>query len=59
MAFRIGAADAAILAREFAPKLGPENLANLPKHSMYVRLMIDSGTCQEFSVESMDQIPRD
>ena len=39
--FRVGASDAEFLVREFTPKFTEEDLVNLPKYSIYLKLMID------------------
>lgn len=47
--FRVGAADAEYLAKEFAPVFTEIDLVNLPKYSMYLKLMIDGATSLPFS----------
>ena len=54
MSFRLGATDAAIMARQFAsnrPK--PRDLVNLPNHETFVKLMIDGWQGQVFSASTM------
>jgi hypothetical protein len=41
ISFRVGAEDAAYLAREFEPVFVSEDLIRLPNHTIYLRLMID------------------
>ena len=41
VSFRVGAEDTSILAREFQPTFGAEDLLNLPNRHIYLRLMID------------------
>jgi hypothetical protein len=53
IAFRVGAADAEYLAREFAPVFSEEDLVRLPRHSMYLKLMIDGTTSFPFSAETV------
>lgn len=49
ISFRVGVEDAPILAREFQPTFGVEDLINLPNHDFYVRLMIDGTPSRPFS----------
>ena len=49
ISFRIGAQDAAVIAKEFHPIFTQDDLINLPKYSMYLKLMIDGATSQPFS----------
>lgn len=49
VSFRVGAQDAPLLAREFAPKFGELDLVNLPNHSFYIKLMIDAAPSRPFS----------
>lgn len=54
--FRIGASDARYIAQEFAPVFTEEDLVNLPKYSMYIKLMIDGATSKPFSADTI-QLP--
>lgn len=49
ISFRVGAADAGYLAREFQPKFSVEDLIRLPRFHIYIRLMIDGETSPPFS----------
>jgi hypothetical protein len=49
IAFRVGNADAEILAKEFHPMFTEYDIINLPRHSIYLKLMIDGATSQPFS----------
>lgn len=51
--FRIGAADAEFMEREFSPVLTIEDLVNLPKWKIYLKLMIDGATSQPFSADTL------
>jgi len=51
LSFRVGAEDAGLLAREFQPVFGVEDLMNLPNRSFYLRLMIDGAPCKPFSAQ--------
>ena len=52
ISFRVGAEDAAFLAREFQPKFSPEDLLNLANREMYLKLMIDGAPSPPFSAVS-------
>ncbi len=47
--FRVGAADAEELVREFTPTFTEEDIVNLPKYEMYLKLMIDGIASSPFS----------
>lgn len=51
--FRIGAEDAEFLEKEFSPEFLPQDLVNLAKQNIYVRLMIDGLTSRPFSAETL------
>ena len=51
--FRIGADDAYYLEKEFTPEFIQEDLVNLAKQHIYVRLMIDGLTSRPFSAETL------
>lgn len=53
IAFRVGAEDAAYLAREFAPKIAPLDLIRLPNRHIYVKLMIDGAPSKPFSATTL------
>lgn len=55
IAFRMGVEDAALLAREFAPKFEALDLINLPNRSFYLRLMIDGAPSKPFSAQTLDR----
>ena len=52
ISFRVGATDAEYLVREFYPVFTEEDLVNLPKYRMYLKLMIDGATSKAFSAET-------
>jgi len=54
--FRIGAADAEFLEKEFAPDLTQEDLVNLPKFHIYLKLMIDGVASEPFSARGLPPI---
>jgi len=47
--FRVGAYDAEVLEKEFAPEFTAEDLVNLGKFQMYLKLMVDSVGSRPFS----------
>lgn len=51
--FRIGAEDAEFLEREFSPQFTAEDLVNLPKYNIYLKLMINGISGQPFSAETL------
>ena len=53
MCFRIGAADAEALAQEFAPYFIEEDLVNLTKYDIYLKLMIDGVASNPFSATTI------
>jgi type IV secretory pathway TraG/TraD family ATPase VirD4 len=60
VAFRVGASDAALLAREVGPPLALEDFTNLPRYGVYVRLLVDGQPSRPFSAEtiaSIDELP--
>lgn len=52
--FRVGAKDAAMLAREFAPTFSSDDLMNLPHYHVYVRMTIDGKPAKPFSARVLD-----
>ncbi len=53
ISFRVGASDAEELAKEFMPTFNEEDLVNLPKYEMYLKLMIDGITSAPFSARGL------
>lgn len=53
VSFRVGATDAEELAKEFAPVFTEEDLVNLPKYEMYLKLMIDGIASSPFSAKGL------
>jgi hypothetical protein len=53
IAFRVGQADAQVLAREFAPEFSVLDLVGLPNHSIYVKLMVDGVISRPFSGDTV------
>ena len=50
--YRIGATDAEFLESEFAPEFEANDLVNLPKHNIYIKLMINGVASHPFSAET-------
>ncbi len=51
--FRVGAEDAEFLEREFLPEFSAEDLVNLAKYNIYLKLMIDGVAGRPFSAETL------
>lgn len=56
MAFRVGGGDAEALAKEFAPVFMEEDIVNLAKYHIILKLMIDGVASQPFSAMTMPPI---
>ncbi len=54
--FRVGSADAEIIAKEFAPTFLEEDFLNLPKHQIYLKLLIDGVASRPFSALTLPPI---
>ena len=55
--FRIGAEDAELVEKEFEPEFNANDLVNLSKHNIYVKLMIDGISSHPFSAETLPPRP--
>jgi hypothetical protein len=51
--FRIGAADAEVLAQEFAPEFKITDFINLPNYHIYLKMMIDGKISSPFSAVTL------
>lgn len=58
VALRVGAPDAEILEKEFAPVFTANDLVNLAKWTMYLKLMIDGVAPPPFSANTLPPLPR-
>lgn len=56
VAFRIGAADAEVLEKEFAPTFTAEDLVNLTKYDTYMKLMINGVSSTPFSASGLPPV---
>lgn len=54
--FRVGASDATFLEQEIAPRFLPEDLVNLTKFEVYIKLMIDGVASEVFSANTLPPI---
>lgn len=54
--FRVGAADAEFLAKEFFPVFTETDLVNLTKYDVYLKLMIDGVASEPFSATGMPPV---
>lgn len=54
--FRVGADDAKILEKEFAPEFIPEDFIGLPNFEIYLKIMIDGITSRPFSANTLPPI---
>ncbi|KPJ71615.1 hypothetical protein AMJ50_01230 [Parcubacteria bacterium DG_74_3] len=53
IAFRVGAEDSEFLEKEFAPKFIAEDLVNLTKYNIYLKLMIEGIAGRPFSAQTL------
>lgn len=56
--FRVGAYDAEVLEKEFAPTFTAEDLVNLGSYQIYLKLMIDGIGSQPFSAQTLPPIEK-
>lgn len=56
VSFRIGADDAEMLEKEYSPTFMVEDIVNLPKFHVYLKLMIDGMASQPFSAGALGPI---
>lgn len=54
--FRVGSPDATFMETEFMPRFTPEDIINLPKYNVYIKLLIDGVTSQPFSALTLPPI---
>jgi energy-coupling factor transporter ATP-binding protein EcfA2 len=53
ISFRLGLADAEILAKEFWPEFSAEDLIRLPNYNVYIKLMVNGAVTRPFSAETI------
>jgi hypothetical protein len=56
LAFRVGGSDAEFLTKEFSPTFTEEDIVNLAKYEIFLKLMIDGVASQPFSASTMPPI---
>lgn len=56
--FRVGAADAEFLEKEFLPEFNADDLVNLAKYNIYLKLMIDGVASRAFSATTLPPFPK-
>lgn len=55
ISFRVGAEDAAYLAKEFQPIFDVQDLTKLPNYNIYLKLMIDGEPSKPFSAQTLQR----
>lgn len=55
--FRVGATDAEELVKEFTPVFTEEDLVNIPKYNICLKLMIDGIASKPFSAKGLPPVP--
>ncbi|MCD6500697.1 type IV secretion system DNA-binding domain-containing protein [bacterium] len=53
ISFRVGAEDAEYLEKEFSPEFSAQDLVNLPKYQIYLKLMVDGVAGRPFSAQTL------
>ncbi len=56
ISFRVGAADAEFLEKEFKPEITADDLVSLPNYHIYLKLMINGQTSRPFSAKTLPPI---
>jgi len=51
--FRVGAADAEFLEKEFEPEFTIQDMVNLPNRMIFLKLMVDGGASRPFSASTL------
>ncbi|MBI2625151.1 MAG: type IV secretion system DNA-binding domain-containing protein [Candidatus Nealsonbacteria bacterium] len=57
VSFRVGAEDGEFLEKEFMPEFTAQDLVNLGKYSIYLKLMIDGLAGRPFSAQTLAPLP--
>ena len=58
ISYRVGAADADVLVKEFEPVFLANDLVNLDKYHIYVKLLIDGISCPAFSARTLPPVQK-
>lgn len=53
VSFRVGAPDAEMLVKEFAPEVTENDLVNIDKFNAYAKIMIDGSASKPFTIQTM------
>ena len=56
--FRVGAEDAEFLEKEFSPEFTAQDIVNLAKYHIYLKLMIDGVAGRPFSAKTLPPFPK-
>ena len=59
ISFRVGAEDAEFIEKEFSPDFTAEDLVNLGKYNIYLKLMIDGLAGRPFSAQTLPPFPKE
>jgi hypothetical protein len=59
ISFRVGAADAEFLEKEFAPEFDVRDLVNLENYNIYLKMMIDGVSSRPFSATTLPPMDMD
>lgn len=59
IAFRVGAGDAEVLEKEFTPRFVLDDLVNIPKFNIYLKLMVDGVATDPFSAQVLPPWTKD
>lgn len=55
ISFRVGATDASVLAKEMGGRFSPADFTGLPRHHVYIRLLIDGQVSNPFSATTLSE----
>lgn len=58
LCFRVGAADASLIGREFAPVFGPLDLLNLPNYHVLAKPLVRGQVTKPFSMKTYKTLPK-
>lgn len=58
ISFRVGGADADVLVKEFEPVFENNDMVNLDKYHIYIKLLIDGISCPAFSARTLPPVSK-
>ncbi|MCX6784332.1 MAG: type IV secretion system DNA-binding domain-containing protein [Candidatus Komeilibacteria bacterium] len=58
-AFRLGPEDTEVMAKQFAPVFNERDLLNIPRHNLYLKLLIDGQNAPAFNIQPLPPTPGD